>query len=311
VLAGAWDDRALLFWSGLKRRALHASCPKRPVGLKELLDYQRARLRGGSSAGLRDAAQAAVCFFGIRRSSEALALCRNNVSAEEDALRVWIARQKNDPNGRGMVCWIPRVPDLGDVCPFALLSRWLELWDRCFGDIPESPLFCVTGRPGARAVSYDSWRKSLAAFFGDRSVGTHSLRKGGAQWFRNELGVREDVVQAQGGWASVEVMRRVYAEIPAAARRSLLVGAARAGSCASASAAPVQEALPEAVASPAVLESSDTVANPVWELEEHVQCDACHTWHSVDEATADNYAGDAAFRCCFLGLTCDEAMLLD
>jgi hypothetical protein len=214
-----------------------------------------------------------------------------------------------------MVCWIPRMPDLEHRCPHSIVCSWLTVWDRCFGDAAESPLFCVTGRPGARPASYDCWRKALAAFFCDRSVGTHSLRKGGAQWFRNVLGVREDVVQSQGGWSSLEVMRRVYAEVPVSARRSLLVGAARAsvGACAAPAAGDDTPEVPPPVvtSAPSDAAPSRVATVPVWELVEHVQCDACFTWHSVDESVADRFSGDAVFRCEFIGQSCSDVVALD
>jgi hypothetical protein len=125
-------------------------------------------------------------------------------------------------------------------------------------------------------------------------------------------------VQLQGGWASLEVMRRVYAEVPVSARRSLLVGAARASSGAAAAPATVPAALdvsagvPTPVGSaPSAAASSHVASAPVWELEEHVQCDLCFTWHSVDESVADAHAGDVPFQCNAIGKTCGDVEDLD
>jgi integrase len=171
-----------------------------------------------SLAGLRDAAIATVCFYCVRRSAEALALEVMDVDMVGECFRVTVHRQKNDPNGRGMTCWLPKMQALGQLCPQLVLNTWLvarsEHWNT------GGPLFCVTNADTIKAVSYDSWRKSLTTHFKDsRTVGSHSLRKGGASWMKFQAMLPEEVVQAQGGWASMEVMRNFYASFPEEAQR--------------------------------------------------------------------------------------------
>ena len=42
-------------------------------------------------------------------------------------------------------------------------------------------------------------------------VASYSLRKGGASWFKFHTRLSDDIVQAQGGWATPDVMHRFHA----------------------------------------------------------------------------------------------------
>ena len=57
------------------------------------------------------------------------------------------------------------------------------------------------------------------------TVGTHSLRKGGAHWYTHVAGLSEDIVQAQGGWSSLEVLRAVYSKHTEQERKALTLDA--------------------------------------------------------------------------------------
>ena len=225
VFRSVWSERALFFWKGLKKRADHTRRrAKRAVYHKELLLFQRARVDAGTVAGTRDAAIAAVCFYGIRRSAEALALQVGDLSVAGDSFKLVITRQKNDPDGRGMTCWIPRIESLGNLCPFQLLTAWMVCRQQYWPHSESGNFFCVSSAKECRPVSYDSWRKSLHSHLaqGDSSIGTHSLRKGGASWLKYHMMMPDNAVQAQGGWASAEVMHKFYASFPEEARRSAL-----------------------------------------------------------------------------------------
>ena len=207
----AWTDRSAQFWRGLKKRADHSrSHAKRPVSLDELRCYQTARVKVGSLAAVRDVAIAAMSFFGIRRCSETLALRRRDITLHDNFVVVFVARQKNDPFGQGMVCHIPRIESHPAVCPCHLLRVWLAQRDARWGSNPDAPLFCATHLTEPRAVSCDSFRRSFAQFFQTAAVGTHSLRKGGAHWYKTVCHLPEELVQAQGGWSAPETMRAFY-----------------------------------------------------------------------------------------------------
>ena len=193
----------------------------------ELIAYQRQRLAAGTTAGLRDAAAAAVCFYCVRRSAEMLALTRDCVSEKGECFELHIKRQKNDPLGTGMRCWLPRVEALGLCCPFSLLQRWLTLHADTWGHESCTPLFFVTNVNAPRPLSYDSWRRSLANVFRETAVGTHSLRKGGAHWLKVQCQVPDDIIQVQGGWASKETMCAIYARFTCDEQQSMLLTAVR------------------------------------------------------------------------------------
>ena len=229
-LSLAWSERAYHFWAGLKRRADHSrSRAKRPLALGELLQLQKRRLAACTPAGLRDAAAAAVCFFCVRRSAEMLAFDRSDVIYSSHCLGLLVRRQKNDPCGVGMKCWLPRLPSLGHLCPASLLQLWCDEWDHWWQPaIGNGPLFSVTGGELPKMMSYDSWRKVVTPSLHGNSVkdvGSHSLRKGGAVWLKTQCRLSEDIVQAQGGWSSPEVMRKFYAGLSDDERRCQLVQA--------------------------------------------------------------------------------------
>jgi hypothetical protein len=224
VFDAAWCDACVLFWKGLKRRADHTSLAKRALEFSEVLDFQAHRILLGQAAGLRDAAIAAICFYGIRRISETLALPVEGVTFEADAVKIFITKQKNDP-GRGVTCWVPRLPRLGPLCPHKILDDWMHLRAAAVGN-SSGPLFVVTGRSSCKPVSYDLFRKVVNGYFVETDVGSHSFRKGGARWYTHARGVNPDLVQAQGGWLSAATMRAVYTQHSSAEHRAAFVSGA-------------------------------------------------------------------------------------
>ena len=130
-----------------------------------------------------------------------------------DCFKLVIRRQKNDPEGRGMACWLPKIASLRPTIYSTV--GWFIV--RLIGPNPNRVHFfgCPVQRTSRLSV-YDSWRKALSAHFVDAAgaSGTHSLRKGGATWLKFHAMMPEDVVRAQGGWASAEVMQKFYASFP-------------------------------------------------------------------------------------------------
>ena len=152
----------------------------------------------------------------------------NDLTFNSDHVVALIRRQKNDPLGRGMKCFIPAVPGLGDACPMRLLTQWrqqrLDLWPQ-HGD---GALFCVSHLKDAKPISHGPMRKALASVFSSESTGTHSLRKGGAHWYKVDCRVPEEIIQAQGGWCGPDTMRAIYARFDEQERCDLLRRAAGA-----------------------------------------------------------------------------------
>lgn len=225
----AWTERASLFWRGLKKRCDHTlSSAKRPLSITELTDFVRAAQARGSAAGTRNAASAAVCFFGIRRCSEMRALLCSDVRVGPAGVELHIRRQKNDPFGKGMNCFIPAIPQLGVCCPVRLLRDWQALRQSTWGGDPAACFFCVTGAFPAKATGDDTLRRALSAVCRDSTVGSHSLRKGGAHWWKTQGGVPEEVIQAQGGWSTPATMRAFYARFSDSERYDIMqAGVAR------------------------------------------------------------------------------------
>ena len=70
------------------------------------------RVRRGlnSPAGVRDAAAASLCFFGVRRFAEMQALKAEDLAIGNGHAVALIRKQKKDPLGAGMRCVIPQFP---------------------------------------------------------------------------------------------------------------------------------------------------------------------------------------------------------
>ena len=222
----AWTTRAWHFWRGLKKLADHSlRRAKRPLSLAEVTGVQRCRLAQGSVAGLRDAAMIALAFFGIRRFAELQALLLADVVVEESAVQIRIRKQKNDPFGEGLLIWVPELPPLGPFCPAKLLRAWRQQRAEVHGQAG-GVFFCVTGAVEPRPVSADTFRRMLSRHLKDAQVGSHSLRKGGAQWWKHSASLPEELVQGQGGWSSIDVMRNFYTKFSASARKQRLLEAA-------------------------------------------------------------------------------------
>ncbi len=236
----AWTPRAALFWRGLKKRAdTSLSKAKMPVNLDELHKFVAARLAARTPAGLRDAAAASTCFFGFRRCAEMRAFSVPDVAFHDEHCELFVRKQKKDPFGHGVRCFLPRLPVLADKCPCALLKQWLDCRARLWPSCPSGLFFFVTGSLECRAVSADSVRRSLSAFFGRPEVGTHSLRKGGAHYWKVDCKAPAELIQAQGGWSTPEVMQAVYAKYSDKERADILLQcASRAAPTASAPPAP-------------------------------------------------------------------------
>ena len=124
------SDVARRFWKGFRKLADHRAVrTKAPLSQDALGRYIDARLAAPPLVGTRDAAIAATAFYGVRRISEVLGLSRSAVTFEEDHATAFVARQKNDQLGRGIRCWVPRMPQLGHRCPLRLLRGWRNAWD--------------------------------------------------------------------------------------------------------------------------------------------------------------------------------------
>jgi integrase len=223
------------FWRGLKRGANHVTSPTIALDLGTLRKLLAKCVEGPDTlAGVRDAAWLAATFFGVRRIGETAKLSFADIEWTEVGYSMKVRFAKNDPDGQGQVVVVPRMPALGASCPVSLLKNW---FDRVGSAqiLPERPLFFVTkGKRAGLAATDASIRCRLDRLLVETvpdlaglRISTHSLRKGGASWWRAQ-GVSNDVVQAQGGWRTQSTMNQVYLDADLAARNAELVAAASA-----------------------------------------------------------------------------------
>ena len=127
-----------------------------------------------------------------------------------------------------MKCFVPAVPALGDCCPVVLMRRWLAKRAELWPDHADGFVFAVSSAAYPKQLSSDTFRKALSGVFPGHATGTHSMRKGGAQWYRSRGNVPEQTIQLQGGWSSPECMRSVYTTFHDNERRQLFVEVGRA-----------------------------------------------------------------------------------
>ena len=127
-----------------------------------------------------------------------------------------------------MKCFVPAVPALGECCPVLLLRHWLAKRAEVWPDHAGGFVFAVSSAAHPKQLSSDTFRKALSGAFPGHATGTHSLRKGGAQWYKSRGNVPEQIIQFQGGWSSPECMRAVYTTFQENERRQLFVEVGRA-----------------------------------------------------------------------------------
>lgn len=220
------------FWSGLKRTAGHSSHAKLPLTIDQYKTMVDACINGkhDTLAGTRDAAWLAVSFFGVRRVSETSCLTIRNVSFDAIGFTIVIEKAKNDQFGKGSTCLIPPVPDLGTACPYKLIKAW---WERrkCDQLFEALPFVCITkGKRMGFKVSDAALRQRMDQILIDqgisKSISTHSLRKGGATWWKSQ-GLSSDNIQHQGGWVEPSTMEKVYIVSTEEERKKSLAAAAR------------------------------------------------------------------------------------
>jgi integrase len=226
------DPVWLQFWAGLKKEADHSSRATKAMELDQLLHVLKSCLDGhDTAAGVRDAAWAALTYFGVRRISETTALRLQDVSWRDDGVDTFVAKSKTDQEGRGLTCFVPFMPELGDLCPVALLKAW---WTRMGADqaAPDRALFCVTkGSKAGRQAPCATLRSRIdKAMFDPESsafFSCHSLRKGGASFWIAK-GIPESHVQKQGGWQNLVTMRRTYLDLEVTRARDAFSAAGQA-----------------------------------------------------------------------------------
>ena len=206
----AWAPTMVALWNGLARHSSYSTRGKDPISFDAITEDLERDRSGASAAAVRNTAMVAVAFFGLRRSTEVIAMKLKDV-VEDDAngINLAVRCQKNDQRGLGQICFIPHILAMKANSPAMVLREWMALRRTLVAseDI-EGPLFITTTGKKGSPVSYDSFRKHIQEAFG-ASLATHSLRKGGAVYYAR-AGVVEDATRQQGGWRTTTVMNSIY-----------------------------------------------------------------------------------------------------
>lgn len=208
------DPSFTQFWTGFKKEADHRSYAKKAVDFDTFKSLLSHTLSGAqTTASLRDAVWMSFCFFGVRRVSEGTSLHHNEVTDEGAYISLFVRSAKNDQSGKGSTAFTMPVPELGDLCPVHLTRAYISLRNK-YGLPSDGHFFCVTKGPKMGQRIHDSALRQridrcLITFALSDNLSTHSLRKGGASWWKDR-GLSDQFVQEQGNWASAECMQRVY-----------------------------------------------------------------------------------------------------
>jgi integrase len=217
-----------LFYKGLKRSSINDSKAKRAVDIKEVeklvKDLTKKDKKGTytTQASLRDAAVTCLAFFWVKRISECIGVRRSDITKKKDGLDVCIRHQKQ---GGSTSCFVPFFKEgKAGSCPATIITEWIDLFDKkSSGDNGEAFLFPVTkGKKRGQGMSAQQFRSMINQHFAsDKLVSTHSLRKGGGQYWIS-LGACRGTVQTQGGWKTTESMDKVYLALSGAKTKSKL-----------------------------------------------------------------------------------------
>lgn len=153
-----------------------------PLRVEELralgnaLDRDPKRVRA-----IRDRAMFFLGWHAALRSAELCALSIEHLHFERDEIKVWVARSKTDPFGRGQFIPVGRGTS-PQSCPVIALQDWLDI--RGFAP---GPLFCRVSWTGTLSLKHPLARASLWHMFRRcyrlihlpvQEYATHSLRAG-------------------------------------------------------------------------------------------------------------------------------------
>lgn len=126
--------------------------------------------------------------------------------------------------GHGQTIYIKAMPEKKQLCPVEIMKDWMD----SRGGLDEEPVFVMTkGKNVGKICPENTLRSSLARYFVDSPmaevISTHSLRKGGATFYR-QLGYDLDTIQMQGGWKTQDVMKSTYTALTNEAFKQSMLG---------------------------------------------------------------------------------------
>ena len=219
------------FWRGLQKSCINRVQGASPLPKHTLVALLRHWCSLLTLAALRNAFIAVVQFYGMRRISEVLALCRNSLSPGPggQGFVLSIARQKNDPFGRGMDVALPECTSDPPVPVGSIIRSFLAATSFLPPHLPLVRPTVPGGRVwGVGTFSRNAWNQILyqtlallaPADSASLRLSSHSLRKGGAT-AAVQAGLPHDVLVDTAGWNSSHSWLS-YAQRPLAARQAAL-----------------------------------------------------------------------------------------
>jgi site-specific recombinase XerD len=190
----------------IRRRLGVAPAQKAPI-LAEQLRTMVAGL-GSDLQGLRDRALLLVGFSGAFRRSELVALNVEDLTIDDEGLRVTLRRSKTDQEGEGRQVGIP-YGSTAKTCPVRALKAWLEAAKIDRGPVFRGVLRGAAGdrRASDKAVARAVKRAARRAGLDPSSFAGHSLRAGLATTAA-KAGKSERAIMKQTGHRSVAMVRR-------------------------------------------------------------------------------------------------------
>jgi integrase len=204
--------------AGIRRR--HGIAPRKVAAARtQLIMRIVASITGDRLTDLRDRALLLFGFAGALRRSELAALDVDDVTVDEQGLRLRLQRSKTDPEGEGQIVGLPygSHPATCPVRAWWALRPWLaEVEPDSFEPVgrPRGPVFRPMYHFGDanprhlsdRAIANSIKRRALAAGLDPALFSGHSLRAG----FATEAyaqGVPELAIMRHGRWRSAATMR--------------------------------------------------------------------------------------------------------
>ncbi|XP_041466301.1 uncharacterized protein LOC121416849 [Lytechinus variegatus] len=194
---------------GSRRSLAKPKSPKEPVSSSDLA--QLVADKGGQDASAFDLRLLFIClvaFAGMLRCDELISVRMRDLSFFHDHMALYVPRRKNDKYRQGHTVFIARSGN--PTCPVAMSERYIAMLG--ISDKPSHPLVCGFKRtkrhglkPTSKPLSYTTVRdiivKGLSSYKDPSTLGTHSLRAGGASEAASSF-VNERCIARQGGWKS-------------------------------------------------------------------------------------------------------------
>ena len=166
-------------------------------------------VQADSSLGdLQLASLVSLGYVTLLRWDELHRLSVDDIAFHASHASVHLRSRKNDQLRHGDVVLMARQPERGDLCPVAILHRFVKKANHASGQPLFGKLTSASKGPGVRgSMTYSRARELFLQCLQRIGVqsegyGLHSLRSGGATAAAN-AGVADRLLQRHGGWRSV------------------------------------------------------------------------------------------------------------